>query len=195
MLAIWSWFLCFFENQLEHLEVHGSHLCVLEWCPCSNVQEGWREIRSKIREAGTEAPTAAQRGDDGNFNQGSASGYGKNCIEFISLGVRTLRFIWLEFLGGWWCYLWRLRVSGWGGGFGGGLRRRVSLVLNKFNGKVCLGPGGHKVLFVPWNTQVESQEIPGVTGKFGLGVENKTGQRLTEFCQENPLVVENTLFQ
>ena len=54
-----------------------------------------------------------------------------------------------------------------------------------------LGPGAHKVLFVPWNTQVESQEIPGVTGKFGLGVQNKTGQRLTGFCQENPLVVEN----
>ena len=44
---------------------------------------------------------------------------------------------------------------------------------------------------MPWNTQVESQEIPGVTGKFGLGVQNKTGQRLTGFCQENPLVVEN----
>ena len=47
------------------------------------MQEGWREIRSKIREAGTEAPTAAQRGNDGNLNQGSASGGGENCIEFI----------------------------------------------------------------------------------------------------------------
>ena len=40
-----------------------------------------------------------------------------------------------------------------------------------------------------------SQEIPGVTGKFGLGVQNEAGQRLTEFCQENALVIANTLFQ
>ena len=46
-----------------------------------------------------------------------------------------------------------------------------------------------------WNAKVESQEIPGVTGKFGLGVQNKAGQRLTEFCQENALVIANTLFQ
>ena len=39
------------------------------------------------------------------------------------------------------------------------------------------------------------QEIPGVTGKFGLGVQNKVGQRLTEFCQENAEVMANTLFQ
>ena len=43
--------------------------------------------------------------------------------------------------------------------------------------------------------KVGSQEIPGVTGKFGLGVQNETGQRLTEFCQENALVIANTLFQ
>ena len=43
--------------------------------------------------------------------------------------------------------------------------------------------------------QVGSQEIPGVTGKFGLGVQNETGQRLIEFCQENTLVMENMLFQ
>ena len=43
--------------------------------------------------------------------------------------------------------------------------------------------------------QVGSQEIPGVTGKFGLGVQNETGQRLIEFCQENALVISNTLFQ
>ena len=43
--------------------------------------------------------------------------------------------------------------------------------------------------------KVGSQEIPGVTGKFGLGVQNEAGQRLTEFCQENALVIENTLFQ
>ena len=46
-----------------------------------------------------------------------------------------------------------------------------------------------------WNAKVGSQEIPGVTGKFGLGIKNEEGQRLTEFCQENTLVVANTLFQ
>ena len=46
-----------------------------------------------------------------------------------------------------------------------------------------------------WNTKVGSQEIPGVTGKFGLGIQNEAGQRLTEFCQENMLVITNTLFQ
>ena len=46
-----------------------------------------------------------------------------------------------------------------------------------------------------WNAKVGSQEIPGVTGKFGLVVQNEAGQRLTEFCQENALVIANTLFQ
>ena len=46
-----------------------------------------------------------------------------------------------------------------------------------------------------WNAKVRSQEIPGVTGKFGLGVHNEAGQRLIEFCQENTLVIANTLFQ
>ena len=46
-----------------------------------------------------------------------------------------------------------------------------------------------------WNAKVGSQEIPGVTGKYGLGVWNEAGQRLIEFCQENALVIENTLFQ
>ena len=52
------------------------------------------------------------------------------------------------------------------------------------------------VLFITgdWNAKVGSQEIPGVTGKFGLGVQNKAGQRITEFCQENALVIANTLF-
>ena len=45
------------------------------------------------------------------------------------------------------------------------------------------------------NAKVGSQETPGVTGKFGLGVQNETGQRLIEFCQENTLVIANTLFQ
>ena len=46
-----------------------------------------------------------------------------------------------------------------------------------------------------WNAKVGSQEMPGVTGKFDLGVWNETGQRLTMFCQENALVIANTLFQ
>ena len=53
------------------------------------------------------------------------------------------------------------------------------------------------VLFIigDWNAKVGSQEIPGITGKFGLGVQNEAGQRLTEFCQENALVIANTFFQ
>ena len=46
-----------------------------------------------------------------------------------------------------------------------------------------------------WNAKVGSQETPGVTCKFGLGVQNEAGQRLIEFCQENTLVIANTLFQ
>ena len=53
------------------------------------------------------------------------------------------------------------------------------------------------VLFITgdWNAKVGSQETPGVTGKFGLGIWNEAGQRLIEFCQENSLVIENILFQ
>ena len=53
------------------------------------------------------------------------------------------------------------------------------------------------VLFIigDWNAKVGSQETPGVPGKFGLGVRNEAGQRLIEFCQENALVIANTLFQ
>ena len=46
-----------------------------------------------------------------------------------------------------------------------------------------------------WNAKVGTQETPGVTGKFGLGIWNEAGQRLIEFCQENTLVTANTLFQ
>ena len=46
-----------------------------------------------------------------------------------------------------------------------------------------------------WNAKVGSQETPGVTGKFGLVIQNEAGQRLIEFCQDNALVIENTLFQ
>ena len=53
------------------------------------------------------------------------------------------------------------------------------------------------VLFIigEWNAKVGSQEIPRVTGKFGLEVQNEEGQRLIEFCQKNTLVIANTLFQ
>ena len=53
------------------------------------------------------------------------------------------------------------------------------------------------VLFIigDWNAKVGRQETPGVTGKFGLGVQNEAGKRVTEFFQENALVIANTLFQ
>ena len=53
------------------------------------------------------------------------------------------------------------------------------------------------VLFIigDWNAKVGSQETPGVTGRFGLGVQNEAGEKLIEFCQENSLVIANTLFQ
>ena len=58
-------------------------------------------------------------------------------------------------------------------------------------------PPPKNVLFIigHWNKKVGSQETPRVTGKFGLGVQNEVGQRLIEFCQENTLVIVNTLFQ
>ena len=57
--------------------------------------------------------------------------------------------------------------------------------------------GREDVLFITgdWNAKVGSQKMPGVTGKFGLGVQNEARQRLTEFCQENTLVIANTLSQ
>ena len=53
------------------------------------------------------------------------------------------------------------------------------------------------VLFImgDWNAKVGSQETPGVTGKFGLVIQDEAGQRLIEFCQENALVIANSLFQ
>ena len=73
-------------------------------------------------------------------------------------------------------------------------------------GLTCYIPWGHKELDMTewlnskfiigdWNAKVGSQEIPRVTGKFGLGVQNEAGQRLTEFCQEKKLVIANTFFQ
>ena len=54
-----------------------------------------------------------------------------------------------------------------------------------------------EVLFIigDWNAKVRSQETPGITGKFGLGVQNEAAQRQMEICQENTLVIANTLFQ
>ena len=53
------------------------------------------------------------------------------------------------------------------------------------------------VLFIigDWNAKVGSEETPGITGKFGLGIRNEAGQRLIEFCQENTLIIANSLFQ
>ena len=58
-------------------------------------------------------------------------------------------------------------------------------------------PQKKNVLFIigDWNAKVGSQEILGVTGKFGLGVQNEAGQRLIEFCQQNTLAIANTIFQ
>ena len=56
-------------------------------------------------------------------------------------------------------------------------------------------PKGVHFIIGDWNAKVRSQEIPGVTGKFGLGIQNEAGQRLIEFCQENTVVIANTLFQ
>ena len=60
-----------------------------------------------------------------------------------------------------------------------------------------LTPPKKDVLFIigDWNAKVGSQETPGVTGKFGFGIWNEARQRLIEFCQENTLVIANTLFQ
>ena len=68
--------------------------------------------------------------------------------------------------------------------------------MQKLNDSLELTPK-KDVLFImgDWNAKVGSQEIPGVTGKFGLGVQNKAGQRLIEFCQENTLVIASALFQ
>ena len=58
-----------------------------------------------------------------------------------------------------------------------------------------LTPKKDVLIIGDWNEKVGSQETPGVTGKFGLGIWNEAGQRLIEFCQENALVITNTLFQ
>ena len=62
---------------------------------------------------------------------------------------------------------------------------------------IYMKPRANIILFIKgdWNAKEGSQETPGVTGKFGLGVQNEAGQRLIEFCQENALVIANTLLQ
>ena len=71
----------------------------------------------------------------------------------------------------------------------------VERIYENLQGLLELTP--EKVLFIigDWNAKVGSQETPGVTGKFGLGVWNAARQRLIEFCQENAMLIANTLFQ
>ena len=76
------------------------------------------------------------------------------------------------------------------------LEAEVEQFYEKLQDLLELTPQTH-VLFIigDWNSKVGSQEILGVTGKFGFGVQNEAGQRITEFCQENGRVIPNTLFQ
>ena len=71
------------------------------------------------------------------------------------------------------------------------------LKLNWFSEDLLEPTPKNNVLFIVgfWNAKVGRQEIPEVTGKFGLEVQNEAGQRLTEFCQENTLVTANTIFK
>ena len=73
----------------------------------------------------------------------------------------------------------------------------ITLKKLKLNGSMKTYKIKKDVLFIigDWNAKVGSQETPGVTGKFGLGVQNEAGQMLIEFCQENALIIANTLFQ
>ena len=61
--------------------------------------------------------------------------------------------------------------------------------------KLGVAPFSPPAIIGDWNAKVGNQETPGVTGKFGLGVQNEAGQRQIGFCQENALAIENTLFQ
>ena len=75
--------------------------------------------------------------------------------------------------------------------------RVVSLFFNMLSKTSRANTKTKDVLFIigDWNVKVRSQEIPGVTLKFGLGIQNEAGKKLTDFCQENTLVIANTLFQ
>ena len=72
-----------------------------------------------------------------------------------------------------------------------------SLILNPYTLDLLELTPKEDVLFLigDWNTKVASQEIPEIAGKFGLRVQNKAGQKLTQFCQESAHVIANTLFQ
>ena len=88
---------------------------------------------------------------------------------------------------------------GWRGAQPRGISGHTSLrSLVGFGALFCLELMPKKdVLFIigDWNAKVGSQETPGVTGKFGLGVQNEAGQGLIEFCQQNALIIANTPFQ
>ena len=72
----------------------------------------------------------------------------------------------------------------------------VELFYEDLQDLLKLIPQKHALFIIgEWNAKAGSQETPRVTGKFGLGVQNEAGQRLLEFCQENTLVIANTLFQ
>ena len=75
-------------------------------------------------------------------------------------------------------------------------RAKVKWFYDDLQGLLELTPK-RDVLFITggWNAKGGNQEIPGVTGKFGLGIQNEAGQRLIEFCQKNTMVIAKTLFQ
>ena len=70
-------------------------------------------------------------------------------------------------------------------------KKDVLFIIGHWNEKV----GSQEILEKIKQNKTTKKEIPGVTGEFGLGVQNEAGQRLTEFCQENTLIIANTLFQ
>ena len=69
------------------------------------------------------------------------------------------------------------------------------LLTSELPGKQLTPPKDVLFIIGDWNAKVGSRETPGAIGKFGLGVQNEAGKRLTEFCQENALVIANTHFQ
>ena len=73
---------------------------------------------------------------------------------------------------------------------------KLNSSMNTYKAFIELTPPKYVLVIIGnWNAKVGSQEIPRVTGKFDLGVQNKAGQSLIEFCQANTLVIANTLFQ
>ena len=88
-------------------------------------------------------------------------------------------------------------VTGWGIDLDYCVYVWFALEMNRDHSVVFEIASKKDVLFIigDWNAKVGSQETPGVTGKFGLGIQNEAKQRVIEFCQENALVIANTLFQ